>query len=294
MRPCVSVAGTRCTRWPPDSNFSFEYAPLPIDAGDDFLVAAQFAFAGGDDLDLPALALGIARCTCGTGRRRTAPTRRRRCRRGFPGTRCARRWGPWAAAVSAARPRAFQPCALPPAISSSAKSFISGSAEHFLRRRQCRSRLAGRRDKLDHRRDFGMLARRACGSCPCPRVASSAGQQAIEFFQALRLRAGRSFVLRSTGFITAQESRRYVDTGWRSRAAICSRSSLLALIERVTGRVQQLVGEAWLMRFQHLLRVFAARQRLAAPVPFRDGAAARHDRAVRGWSAPPRAFPASA
>jgi hypothetical protein len=22
MRPCVSVAGTRCTRWPPDSNFS--------------------------------------------------------------------------------------------------------------------------------------------------------------------------------------------------------------------------------------------------------------------------------
>ena len=24
MRPCVSVAGTRCTRWPPDSNLSFE------------------------------------------------------------------------------------------------------------------------------------------------------------------------------------------------------------------------------------------------------------------------------
>ena len=24
MRPCVSVAGTRCTRWPPDSNFSRE------------------------------------------------------------------------------------------------------------------------------------------------------------------------------------------------------------------------------------------------------------------------------
>ena len=29
MRPCVSVAGTRCTRWPPDSNFSFEYTLLP-------------------------------------------------------------------------------------------------------------------------------------------------------------------------------------------------------------------------------------------------------------------------
>ena len=29
MRPCASVSGTRCTRWPPDSNLSFEYAPLP-------------------------------------------------------------------------------------------------------------------------------------------------------------------------------------------------------------------------------------------------------------------------
>ena len=29
MRPCVSVTGTRCTRWAPDSNLSFEYAPWP-------------------------------------------------------------------------------------------------------------------------------------------------------------------------------------------------------------------------------------------------------------------------
>ena len=29
MRPCASVSGTRCTRWPPDSNLSFEYAPWP-------------------------------------------------------------------------------------------------------------------------------------------------------------------------------------------------------------------------------------------------------------------------
>ncbi|MNN23514.1 hypothetical protein D3C81_1369160 [compost metagenome] len=29
MRPCASVAGTRCTRWPPDSNFSFENAASP-------------------------------------------------------------------------------------------------------------------------------------------------------------------------------------------------------------------------------------------------------------------------
>ena len=29
MRPCVSVAGTRCTRWPPDSNLSLPYTPSP-------------------------------------------------------------------------------------------------------------------------------------------------------------------------------------------------------------------------------------------------------------------------
>ena len=30
MRPCDSVAGMRCTRWTPDSNFIFEYTPLPL------------------------------------------------------------------------------------------------------------------------------------------------------------------------------------------------------------------------------------------------------------------------
>ncbi len=29
MRPCASVAGTRCTRCVPDSNFRRENAPLP-------------------------------------------------------------------------------------------------------------------------------------------------------------------------------------------------------------------------------------------------------------------------
>ena len=29
MRPCASVAGTRCTRCTPDSYFSREYAPRP-------------------------------------------------------------------------------------------------------------------------------------------------------------------------------------------------------------------------------------------------------------------------
>jgi hypothetical protein len=29
MRPCVSVSGTRCTRWTPDSNFSLAKTPAP-------------------------------------------------------------------------------------------------------------------------------------------------------------------------------------------------------------------------------------------------------------------------
>jgi hypothetical protein len=30
IRPCDSVAGTRCTRWPPDSNFRRPYTPSPL------------------------------------------------------------------------------------------------------------------------------------------------------------------------------------------------------------------------------------------------------------------------
>ncbi|MGY4341489.1 hypothetical protein ACVWW3_006395 [Bradyrhizobium sp. LM2.9] len=55
MRPCVSVSGTRCTRCTPDSNFSFENAPRALHLRDDFLVAADAAFARRDHLDLPAL-----------------------------------------------------------------------------------------------------------------------------------------------------------------------------------------------------------------------------------------------
>ncbi len=32
MRPCASVAGTRCTRWPPDSKRSRAQAPSPSTA----------------------------------------------------------------------------------------------------------------------------------------------------------------------------------------------------------------------------------------------------------------------
>ena len=61
MRPCASVSGTRWTRWPPDSNLSLEYAPCAHDAQDHFLVAAELGRRFGDDLDLPAVALRVAR-----------------------------------------------------------------------------------------------------------------------------------------------------------------------------------------------------------------------------------------
>ena len=40
MRPCVSVSGTRWTRWTPLSNFSRAKTPRPLTAADDLLVAA--------------------------------------------------------------------------------------------------------------------------------------------------------------------------------------------------------------------------------------------------------------
>jgi hypothetical protein len=61
MRPCASVAGTRCTRCAPDSNLSFEYAPAPTTRLMISLVAAVLAGALAQHLDAPALALGVAR-----------------------------------------------------------------------------------------------------------------------------------------------------------------------------------------------------------------------------------------
>ena len=61
MRPCDSVSGTRCTRCVPDSNLSLRVRAAAFDARDDFLVAAVLAGAGGQHLELPALALGVAR-----------------------------------------------------------------------------------------------------------------------------------------------------------------------------------------------------------------------------------------
>jgi hypothetical protein len=69
---------------------------------DDFAVAAELGFAGRQNLDLPALALGVARIHA----EEVAGEQRRLVAAGAGADfeqRCARRWGPWAAAASAAR-----------------------------------------------------------------------------------------------------------------------------------------------------------------------------------------------
>ncbi len=60
MRPCVSVAGTRCTRWPPGLELQLAVDAVADDADHHFLVAADVAGALATDLALPALPLGVA------------------------------------------------------------------------------------------------------------------------------------------------------------------------------------------------------------------------------------------
>ena len=61
MRPCVSVAGTRCTRCTPLSQRIAPKAPSPDDLEDRFLDAAERAVGVRDRLAAPAGALDVAR-----------------------------------------------------------------------------------------------------------------------------------------------------------------------------------------------------------------------------------------
>ena len=168
MRPCDSVSGTRCTRWVPDSNFSLRIRAAALDARDDFLVAAMFAGAG--RLALRPASPGVRRSarTCGTGRRRRSPPRRRRCRRALPGRGCLRRADPSAAAVRhAVRRRVSAGAPAPAAISSSASSRSSGSSriasargEVALARRSFRRQRGGDRFELRELARQGAEARR--------------------------------------------------------------------------------------------------------------------------------------
>ena len=87
MRPCVSVSGTRWTRWAPRSNFSRAKTPRPAISAMISLKPPSRAFAGREQLHASSRALRRISDTCGTDRRRTAPPRRRRCRREFRGWR---------------------------------------------------------------------------------------------------------------------------------------------------------------------------------------------------------------
>ena len=60
MRPCASVAGTRCTRWPPDSNFKRVVDAVALDAQHHLLVAAQVGRALAHHLATPTLAFAVA------------------------------------------------------------------------------------------------------------------------------------------------------------------------------------------------------------------------------------------
>ncbi len=59
MRPLASVSGTRCTRCPPLSYWSWRVDAFPFEAEDDFLEAAQLGRVHVEDLDLPAAVLGV-------------------------------------------------------------------------------------------------------------------------------------------------------------------------------------------------------------------------------------------
>ena len=77
MRPCVSVAGTRCTRCTPPSKRSCEYTSLPVTSAMHSLMPPVALSLCVQDLDLPALASRRTASTCGRDRPRTAPPPRR-------------------------------------------------------------------------------------------------------------------------------------------------------------------------------------------------------------------------
>ncbi len=72
MRPCVSVTGTRCTRCTPPSNLRRLKAPFPWTSAMTSLKPPSPVGLDDEHLDPPAVPLGVARCTCGTARRRRA------------------------------------------------------------------------------------------------------------------------------------------------------------------------------------------------------------------------------
>jgi hypothetical protein len=100
---------------------------LALDAQHQLLVAAQFGWRSRSGSRCASPGVRRSAGTCAPGRRRTAPIRHRRCRRGSRGRRCARRPGPSASARSATRPCRRAMSASAAVISSCAMAAMSAS-----------------------------------------------------------------------------------------------------------------------------------------------------------------------
>ena len=238
---------------------------MPDDLGDDLLVAAEIA-TGSARSPRPASACARrSASTCGTDRPRTAPTRRRRCRRGSRERCCARRSGPWAAAASAAPPRCASSCSCASRISASANSRIAGSAAISCAVLHVALAAAVGLVQLDHGRDFGVLARELAIGVHVgrdglrPTAAGRAPRAAAESCASLPAMLG---FIRCGG----------CGKGATGARAAASRSSASARAERVSRRVQELVGE----RVAQIAPAPAAGRRPArggaAPAPSRGAA----------------------
>ena len=158
MRPSLSVAGTRCTRCPPASNLSRANTPRPAIAATTSLKPPRSLSLTDSISTAPALAARHSAGTCATGRRRTAPPRRRRCRRGSRGWRSSRRRRPWAAAAGEVALELGQMRAASAARSCSARSRISGSLRDRAHARDLGRLALGRTqraDRLDHGPELG-------------------------------------------------------------------------------------------------------------------------------------------
>ena len=186
--------------------------------------------------------------TCGTGRRRRSPPRRRRCRRALRGTGCRRRAGPSGSAAGRARPSSSARRACAAGISSSASSRISGSPRIACRRRRGRAAPARAHPAISTTGlELRVLARQGAEA----RVVGDhrrVGQQAADFLVAL----GQRLELTAQ----ARRHRRFL----KSRSAARSRSSVAVergLAQRGARRVQQPVGELVREALQHLAPVLA-------------------------------------
>ena len=159
IRPLLSVAGTRCTRCTPDSNFSAAKTPLPGNLRHQLAIPAELGRRRLDHLEPPAPRLRQPlvhpRQVGGEERRLLAA----RARPGSPGSPTARPPRPAAAAPAA-------PPAPPPAAPRAAARAPPAPAPASRGRRSSRSASAASRaqrppavDRLDHRLQLGILAR---------------------------------------------------------------------------------------------------------------------------------------